>query len=258
MKKLLSLIVAAVLLLSVFSFSASADSIHKAQCGHIADNVGRTVAVPVSYSCDDGVYIARIFIDFDTSALKFVKTENTLTDKFGYTVNEKNGRVTVVMDAKTIANVSGNLELFKVYFEIQDTAKTGSYALTLSGDATRLGSEQGKFEAEGVDIEFSHGSVNVICKEHSFTEETEDGKKCESCDAVQNKEQQVTVPIKPEDTKEEIVIKPGEATIITEDDAENDGKFDTLSVVLILVAAILVIAATVFVIIKLKKSKKEA
>lgn len=263
MKKIVSFILAAVLCLSVFSFCVCADSIHKAQCGHIADKAGRTVAVPVNYSSDNGVYIVRIFMEYDTSALKFMKTENSASDKFGYTVNEKDGKITVIADARQIDNVSGNFELFKALFEIKDTAKTGQYNLTLSGEGSRLDSSDSGYSVETLDIAFTSGSVTVICEEHSFKEETQDGTKCENCEAVENDKKEVSVPVKKEENNEETFIKPGEAVVIPE---KNEGttpseKEDggSLTIVYIIIAiVVLVLGSAIFILFKIKDKKKEA
>lgn len=262
MKKIISVILAITLCLSVFCFAVLADGNHKAQCGNVSDQVGKTVAVPIKYSCDDGVYIIRFFIDYDVSALKYIKIENTLTDKFSHTVKEKNGRITLVADALNIANVSGDLDLFKVHFEILDSAKEGDYELKLSGEASLLKNNESGIAVEKADIEFLSGSVKVICNENGLTENANSDNTADSTVKGDDKSdiQSSTESAPSSEVISEVSTESNQETEIqseTETVDEDGQDIDGLSVVLIILAVVLVAASATFVFIKTKKVKKE-
>lgn len=233
MKKLISLLICIGIIFTIFSFSAAADSGCKIGCGHISDAAGRTVAVPVSVSSDNGIYVIRIIADYDETALNFIKIEKGFEDKLNYTVNDKDGKVTVVADAREIENVETDGEMFKIQFEIKENTKNGTYPIKLSGDATMIEENGSGFKAKGLNVSFSSGSVKVICKEHNFSVAVKGGKKCADCDSIKQSNGQVVVPViknendneknqnetssaKSENSAEEkeVYIEPGKTVII--------------------------------------------
>ena len=195
MKKLISLLICIGIIFTIFSFSAAADSGCKIGCGHISDAAGRIVAVPVSVSSDNGIYVIRIIADYDETALNFIKIEKNYENKLNYTVNNKDGIVTVVADAREIGNVQIDGEMFKFQFEIKENTKNGTYPIKLSGDATMIEENGSGFKAQGLSVGFSAGSVKVICKEHNFSVAVKGGKKCADCDSIKQSSGNVVVPV---------------------------------------------------------------
>ena len=257
MRKVLSLFLTFIIILPTFMICVSGVGTHTVECGHIADIKGRIVALPVVYSGDDGFYTMKVDIDYDTALLKYVKTEKS-SDKMGYTINEKGGVITVLTDASGINNLTGEIEICKVYFEIQKTDKTGKTDIKLSGDASRVVKSDNGISVESVDLAFKNGSVNIICSEHNFTIDTENGKKCDKCDAVQVKDTEIVVPVITDKKEKPLLIKPGKAV---KSEEQEDGFKITPTVIIITVVSVFALAAIILLLLKLKKiikSKKEA
>ena len=266
MKKLLSVLFCILLIISLISFPSSAAGTDTVSCSSVANAPGDTITLPIKYSSNKGIYVARLFVDYDESVFEYIDIEETLSGTFGYTENNKNGVLTVVLDASSIANYKGNSCILGVKLKIKDTAKNGAYEVKLSGDASCVSGTGNDMTAENVPLSFENGKVYVVCKEHDFTVDIKNGKKCANCDAVRNTEAQdgatVTVPTT-DSVGNSSSILPGDMSTIgktpenntTEDNSVRDNEKDYRVVYVVAILSAVAVITAIVVVIMIRKDK---
>ena len=267
MKKVLSILFCVLLILSIISFPCSAAEADNIACSSVANSAGSTITLPISYSGEKGIYVARFFVGYDTDVFEYIDIEETLSGTFGYTENNKNGVLTVVMDASDIANYKNNGCILGVKLKIKDTAKNGAYEIKVSGDASRITGTGSDLKAENVALNFENGKVYVVCKEHSFTVDVDNGKKCANCDAVEISDKKdgtsVTVPTTDSNGNTSSIV-PGDISTMGTDpnnkpsgensDKEEEKDYRVVYVVVIL--SVVAVITAIIVVFMIRKGKK--
>ena len=197
MKKIISVIFACVLLLVSFALPVCADDYGIVKVDRVSAKAGDSISVPVSFNDCSGVYVIRFRISYDKSVLEYVKVKETAKDSFNYTVNETDDGIIVVMDGKSIGNVDGNIKLCTLEFKVKKNAPAGRSLLPVyikDKDVAAIKEENGKVSVVSVTPDTSAGSVTVLCSEHKFDIDGENGdKKCSVCGAVKEKDGSVSV-----------------------------------------------------------------
>jgi hypothetical protein len=181
MKKIISLLFIICIFLSFFCVAVSAEGDGTVEGGYFAVSRGEEIYFPVKYTGHSGVAVIRIFVDYDTEKLEYIGVKRTADDKMKYADTNKNGRITLLLDTKEIANITDDITLFEAVFRVKKEATVGNVKITLSGDAGKY--TENNTNVESVNPKFISGYIEVICKEHSF-EDLEDGtQKCKNCGA---------------------------------------------------------------------------
>lgn len=95
-----------------------------------------TVKVPISLNKNPGIFAGQYYFEYDSSVLEYVGyEEGDLFDE--YSVNQTDGVINFIINAKELADVTDNGTLVILEFKIKDDAKAGDYAITL-GEKTLI------------------------------------------------------------------------------------------------------------------------
>lgn len=158
---------------------------------------GDTITVPVSFVDCPGIYVIRFKVSYDKAVLEYVGANETSKDSFNYIVNETDDGILVVMDGKAVGNVDGNLELCALKFKVRENAAAGRSLLPVyieNNDVAVIKENNGKMSIDSITPSTSAGAVTVLCSEHNFDIEGENGEsKCSVCGAVKEKDGGVSV-----------------------------------------------------------------
>lgn len=197
MKKIIALFICAVVFVSCFCFPAAATSDGVVKADRVSAKPGEEISVPVSYVDNPGVYIIRVTVSYDVNAVEYLEIINSASNSFNYTVNPAEGSIVVLMDGRNMTNVTGDLELFVIKFEVKKDAPAGRALFPVyceEGMATSLKKEGGTITPVALTPATSTGSVTVLCGEHTFDLEMSDGGvQCSKCGAVKNTKGDVSV-----------------------------------------------------------------
>ncbi|MBE6729119.1 MAG: hypothetical protein E7568_02660 [Ruminococcaceae bacterium] len=250
MKRILCIIFSLLLMVFVFPFSVLANNADTIYLSPVSAKAGETITLPVSYKTETGIYVARIFIEYDQNVFEFVKTEN-LNERFGHTSSFKDGVVTVIADGRDVANVTGDFRLFSVTFKVKEDVEKIGYFLKIKGEASSIKSDEGKTEVVSNFVSDNSVEIYVVCSKHKFTVPHSDGKKCENCEAIELSSSGEIVLPSPEqdDTPPKVNNENGEK--------ETD-KNDMTEAVLLIGASGFAVILFVIVLLFLRKRKKEA
>ena len=199
MKKIISLLLVAIVLLSCLSVSVCAANDGVIKAGRISAKRGEEISVPVNFENNPGVYIIRVTVSYDERVVEYIDIDKTCSDSFNYTVNEDENSVVVLMDGQKMMNVKGDLELFRLEFKVKSDAPLGKalFAVTCEeGMATALIKKGGATNPAPISPSTSTGAVTVICNEHTFDVQLNDGGfQCSKCGATKSKENKIEVDV---------------------------------------------------------------
>lgn len=270
MKKIITVILAAILLVSclVFSVGATGDGVIKV--GRVSANAGETINVPVTYVNNPGLYIIRVTVSYDERAVEYIDIDKSSSDSFIYTVNTKKvGEILVLMDGKSMSNVTGDLELFSLQFKVKSDAEAGRALFPVyceEGMATGLKKENNTLNPAPLSPATSSGSVTVLCDEHTFDLEMSDGSvQCSKCGAIKNNDGEVSVDadaglpeidVSASSTPSESVPDPSVPKLGEETDEDDKGGLKAGHFVPIIAAVIIAVLIPVIVAIFKKKEKE--
>lgn len=198
MKKIFSLIISAILLVTCFAFPSCATSGGILKAARVSANAGDDITIPVTYEGNPGIYVIRVTLAYDTRAVEFVSIDKTASEQFNYTVNTATeGSIVVLMDSQQLENVNGDMVLFKARFKVKSNAAAGRALFPVyceEGMATGLKEVDGKLTPAAVSPATSTGSVTILCKEHTFDQEMTNGNvQCSACGAVKTADGEVSV-----------------------------------------------------------------
>lgn len=198
MKRIITVLVAAVLLVTCLAFPVGAASDGVVKVGRVSAKPGDEITIPVSYVENPGVYVMRVTVSYDTRVVEFLEISQSASDKFNYTINsDQEGKLIVVMDGQRIGNVTNDIKLFDLKFKVKEDAEAGRALFPVycpQGDATSLNKVDGKYETLALAPATSSGAVTVLCNEHTFDLEMSDGSaQCSKCGAIKSAEGKVSV-----------------------------------------------------------------
>ena len=268
MKKVISVLLTLIMLLSLLSFNVVADeNVGVLKAARVIAKSGDEITIPVSLVEHKGVCVIRVYVKYDSKALEYVDVVNSADEMFNFTVNSNNSdEIIVLMDSKSLANVTEDIELFKVKFKVKDSFVGRSIVRVMcsDGDATYFTGSGSTMDAVGFIPATSTGSVTVLCKEHVFEADTADGtKKCSNCGAVQKSDG--TVSVDESQGLPEIDVSSEEASSgdapnnISDENSNNDGNSKEPKVkfwYFIPVIAGVLIVGGVLIFITVKKNKR--
>lgn len=270
MKKIVSVFLCMLMLFSAFAFSSSADqTVGVLKAGRVSAKVGDEITVPITLEQHKGVCIIRATVKYDVKVLELIDVEQTVSDKFGYTVNTNTaGEAVALLDSKMLINIEGDLTLFSLKFKVKNNAPSGRTLVRVfceEGMATYLVTEGNKKTPTAFTPATSTGSVTVLCAEHDFVSNTADGSlQCSKCGAIKTVDGSVSVDSSqglPEiDISSEVASVPDEnnstddSSLNDENNTDKGNKGIKFVYFIPLIAAVAIIG--VVLLLKLKKSDK--
>lgn len=220
MKKIISLLFIICIFLSFFCVAVSAEGDGTVEGGYFAVSKGEEIYFPVKYTGHSGVSVIRIFVDYDTEKLEYIGIKCTADDKLQCSDTNNNGRVTVLLDTKELANLTEDITLFEVVFKVKENSPFGTAKISLSGDASKYTDNNTK--VADVKPKFINGYIEIVCKEHSF-EDLEDGtQKCKNCGALKVGDTIKIPVIEDNGNVAGTIIKDGEETYFEENQSSGE------------------------------------
>lgn len=187
MKKVISLIVCAVVIFSCFVLPVSAEGDGVIKVGRISAKAGDSITVPVSYVGNPGLYAIIFSVSYNKDIVEYVDYTSS-SKSFNYTVHNEGEKVNVVMDARELSNVEGDLVLIKLNFKLKADAPAGRVLFPVyygEDDVVALDDQGSELSVLSLKPETSAGAVTVLCSKHKFDIENADGKQCSVCGAVE-------------------------------------------------------------------------
>lgn len=265
MKKIISLLFIICIFLSFFCVAVSAEGDGTVEGGYFAVSKGEEIYFPVKYTGHSGVSVIRIFVDYDTEKLEYIGIKRTADDKMKYTDTNKNGRITLLLDTKELANITDDITLFEAVFKAKEQAGVGRAKISLSGDAGKFTDNNTK--VADVKPKFISGYIEIVCKEHSF-EDLEDGtQKCKNC-GVSKVGETIKIPvIEDNGNVTGTIIKDGEETHFEENqssgetaepnkDKDIQDNENKIWYIIPFVAAVIIAAGIIITVVLINKKKK--
>jgi hypothetical protein len=197
MKKIISVILVAIVLLSCVSISVCAANDGVIKAGRISAKRGEEISIPINFENNPGVYIIRVTVTYDERVAEYIEINKTASDSFNYTVNENENSIVVLMDGQKMSNITGDFEMFALFFKVTSDAPIGRALFTVTcedGMATALVKEGKKLKPVPFSPSTSTGAVTIICSEHTFDVQLNDGGfQCSKCGATKTKEDKIEV-----------------------------------------------------------------
>lgn len=271
MKKILSVLIVTILLLSCFSFNAFCADDGEVIGATVYGAAASTVELPIKYKGNPGFWIMFLEINFDPEVFEYAGIDDGDYDKAEIVPQTyaNKGKVLLDIEGKEYADLTGDGVIATLKLNVKDTAKVGNYQVNLSiGDGMAV-----DFDVNYVVPKVTSGSVYVVCSNHDFKDNT-----CSVCGAVKDGEdikvdlEKLPEPIKPvikdvdgSELKDDS-SKPadGSSSAVANNDSQNNDKKDdakdtekpnTVLFVVICGVAVVIIAVVVVIIVKSKKKQ---
>lgn len=135
MKKIISTVICAMLIISSLGFGAFAvddktNSKPYVSVSTVSANPGDTVFVPITVSYNPGILYTAFSLNFDKSVLEYVNTHSDILNGYSVFDHSKNGRITVSAIESDERISDGTLVC--VEFKVKEKASADEYKLSLN------------------------------------------------------------------------------------------------------------------------------
>ena len=156
MKKL-SILMALVMLCSVFAFSAFAAEDAVASINSVTATAGGTVTMTVALTNSPAITGLSLSIGYDSNVMSFVsaKSLNSHFNAFYPSTQQGANPVKLVMANLSLAEVSGNVSIAEITFKIADKVADGRYTVSLTVE------EAYNKNIEAVSLKAENGVITV-------------------------------------------------------------------------------------------------
>lgn len=184
MKKIISIMIAVMLISILLAMPTQAAGTGKLSMGTVTGQQGGTVKVNVVLSNNPGLASMSIKVSYDTSVLELTNVTDPQLLK-GSQLNPNYGSPYKITWADTsLNNNTKNGTIATFTFKIKDTAAIGSTKVTLEFlDSFDVDQGENTFTAES-------GTIKIVCKNHSYGEYSSKGtsqhsRTCSTCNYVE-------------------------------------------------------------------------
>ena len=156
MKKL-SILMALVMLCSVFAFSVFAAEDATASISSVTATAGSTVTMTVTLKNSPAITGLSVSIGYDSNVMSFVsaKSLNSHFNAFYPSTQQGANPVKLIMANLSLAEVSGNVDVAEITFKLADKVADGRYTVSLTVE------EAYNKNVEAVSLKAEHGVVTV-------------------------------------------------------------------------------------------------
>ncbi len=228
MKKLLCVLIAAVLMLSCITVNCFAAYDGEINGAAVYGAPGSVVELPVKYTNNPGFWIMFLEINFDPDVFEYVGIENGDYEKAEIVPQTYKNKGKVLLDIEGVeyADLTGDGTIATLKLAIKDNAKVGNYQVNYSiGDGMAV-----NFDVAYVVPLVKSASVYVACAEHDFKDN-----KCTACGAVKEGEEvkvdleKLPEPVKPviKDVEGVNIVDGAASSLPSANDSNSDDKVDT-------------------------------
>lgn len=255
MKKIISILIAMLLVMSLCAFSVFAQK-PVLGGGTFTVTQGSTVEIPVNIKNNPGFWVVRIIATYDADVFEYAGYEDA-DYPLNFTVSDKSGKATFVMDAQKTGDLTGDGAIFTLKLKAKENVKVGRYEIDLYFDCTN-------YDCNTVTADIEAPVIAVVCGEHSWHQSGQNST-CTVCGATQQADGEISTdtmeaPVTPpasDDTSSSSDISQSGETVSTPDktDSSTDKPSGVSTTVIIIICAVALLTIVVMFAIRFIKKK---